>query len=142
MSDPEPRNPLLAVDVLIRYDRKIVLVKRKNPPRGWALPGGFVETGETIEEAARREMREETSLTLENLRQWRAYSDPDRDPRQHVVSVCFKARGKGSLRADTDAASVRTLSLHDPWPELVFDHRRILEDYVRSERIPALTGRR
>lgn len=138
MSDNERPNPLLAVDVLVRHERRIVLVERKNPPSGWAIPGGFVETGETVEAAARREIQEETSLQLRNLRQWRVFSAPKRDPRQHVVSVCFKARGQGTLEADTDALSTRSFSLHDPLPELAFDHQEILEEYVRSERTPKL----
>jgi 8-oxo-dGTP diphosphatase len=137
MTDSNQRqNPLLAVDVIARHKQRIVLIERRNHPSGWAIPGGFVERGETVEEAARREIREETSLQLQNLRQWKVFSAPDRDPRQHVVSVCFKARGKGTIQADTDAASVRTVSLHEPLPELVFDHEQILKEYVCSERIP------
>ncbi len=139
MSDnQEPRNPLLAVDVIVRHERRIVLVKRKNPPSGWAIPGGFVETGETVEQAARRELREETSLELRSLRQWRIFSRPDRDPRQHVVSVCFKAQGQGTMQANSDAASVRTFSYYEPLPELAFDHQQILKEYIRSERFPKL----
>lgn len=122
-------NPLLAVDVIIRKNRKIVLIERDNAPEGWAIPGGFVEVNETVEEAARREIKEETDLRLRDLRQWHVYSDPERDPRQHVVSTCFTATGSGSFNADSDARRVKLFSVHEDWPKLVFDHKRILNDY-------------
>lgn len=139
-SQNEPKNPLLAVDTIIRYEKKIVLVERKNYPTGWALPGGFVDAGETVEAAARRETREETNLSLNDVKQWRVFSQPDRDPRQHVVSVVFTARGEGTLRADTDAATARSFSLHSDLPELAFDHETILEDY-RAFRFRPSCGR-
>ncbi|MFB6346688.1 MAG: NUDIX domain-containing protein, partial [bacterium] len=128
-SDQDHENPLIAVDTIIEYDRKIVLIERENPPHGWALPGGFVEAGESLESAARRETREETNLELTNLSSWNVYSQPDRDPRQHVVSVIFTAEGSGDPEASTDARNIRTFSPHTDHPELVFDHERILEDY-------------
>jgi ADP-ribose pyrophosphatase YjhB (NUDIX family) len=128
-SENEPRNPALAVDAIVRLDEGIVLIKRENPPEGWALPGGFVEYGETVESAVRRELREETGLRLNDLRQWRVFSDPDRDPRQHVVSTVFLARGEGNLKADSDAAAAELFDPIPPWPDLAFDHEFILEQF-------------
>jgi 8-oxo-dGTP diphosphatase len=124
------RNPLLTVDVIIRLTQGgIVLIERKNPPYGWALPGGFVDYGESLEAAACREAKEETGLELEGLQQFRAYSDPARDPRHHTVTVVFTATGKGSPRADDDAKQLGVFSeQHLPVP-IVFDHARILADY-------------
>lgn len=124
------RNPLLTVDIIIRHESGgIFLIQRKNPPLGWALPGGFVDYGESLESAARREAREETGLDLVNLRQFRAYSDPARDPRHHTVTVVFLADAAGTAAAADDAAAIdlfRPESLPTP---LAFDHDRILADY-------------
>lgn len=125
-------HPLLAVDAIVRLENRIVLVHRRNPPEGWAIPGGFVEYGETVEEAVRRELREETGLGLESLSQWRVFSDPARDPRRHVISLCFTARGQGSLRAASDADEVDLFPANPPFPDLAFDHRDILLRYVRE----------
>jgi 8-oxo-dGTP diphosphatase len=123
------RNPLPTVDIIIRVDDKIVLIKRKNPPFGWALPGGFVDYGESLEAAALREAREETGLGLDSLQQFKAYSDPSRDPRHHTISVVFTADGVGRPTSGDDAADIRLFKL-DALPEpLCFDHGRILEDY-------------
>jgi ADP-ribose pyrophosphatase YjhB (NUDIX family) len=129
------RNPLLTVDIIIEVEeRGIVLIERKNPPHGWALPGGFVDYGESLETAARREAEEETGLELERLRQFRAYSDPGRDPRHHTVSVVFTARGKGRAKAADDAAKLEVFP-HDRLPQIMaFDHARILADYLESIR--------
>lgn len=129
MVEADCSHPLLAVDAIVTVNGSVVLIRRKNPPEGWALPGGFVESGETVERAVRRELREETGLELENLRQWRVFSDPGRDPRRHVVSLCFTASGEGSLEASTDAAEVGLFPVEPPWPNLAFDHRTILERY-------------
>ncbi|MDH7499095.1 MAG: NUDIX hydrolase [candidate division NC10 bacterium] len=122
--------PLPTVDVIIELkDQGIVLIRRKNPPHGWALPGGFVDYGETLEEAAVREAREETSLEVKLIRQFHAYSDPARDPRGHTISVVFIASASGEPRAADDAREVgvfRADSLPEP---LAFDHRQILADY-------------
>ncbi|KUK01312.1 MAG: NUDIX hydrolase [Methanobacteriaceae archaeon 41_258] len=127
------KNPLLAVDIVIIYpDDSVILIKRKkNPYKGfWALPGGFVEYGERVEEAALREAREETGLKVELDHLLSVYSDPDRDPRGHVISICFIAhRIGGKLKADTDASEVSKFK----WEELekiklAFDHATILED--------------
>jgi ADP-ribose pyrophosphatase YjhB (NUDIX family) len=116
--------------VIEMEDGTIVLIGRRYPPLGWALPGGFVEYGETLEAAAVRETREETSLDVELVRQFHTYSDPARDPRGHTVSTVFVGRGPGTPRARDDArdiALVRPDSLPRP---LAFDHERILADYL------------
>lgn len=123
------RNPFPTVDVIIQIEKQIVLIERNNPPFGWALPGGFVDYGESLETAARREALEETGLTLQNLQQFRAYSDPQRDPRHHTISMVFTARGSGQLQAGDDASSAKLFPL-DALPEpLCFDHGQILNDY-------------
>jgi 8-oxo-dGTP diphosphatase len=123
-----PRNPFPTVDVIIEMDGGIVLVERKNPPHGWALPGGFVDYGESVEKAAAREVEEETGLTLANLTQFHVYSDPRRDPRMHTLTTVFVARGEGELRAADDALDARVF--RDELPErIAFDHRAIIEDY-------------
>ncbi len=127
------RGPGLAVDCIILLDGKVLLIHRRNPPHGWALPGGFVETGETVEDAVRREMKEETGLDLAELRQFRVYSDPARDPRGHVVSVVFAALGVGRPEAGDDADRYRLIDPDDiPESELVFDHAKILADFRQS----------
>jgi 8-oxo-dGTP diphosphatase len=127
------RNPALTVDIIIEVPGKgIILIERKNPPFGWAIPGGFVDYGETVEAAAIREAREETAMELENLRQFHAYSDPKRDPRRHTVSVVFTAIGKGLPHAADDAKNLQIFAL-DMLPKiLAFDHALILSDYTES----------
>jgi 8-oxo-dGTP diphosphatase len=129
-----PETPKLMVDVVIPSERGVVLVRRGNEPfKGrWALPGGFVEVGETVEEAADREAAEETGLAVEVARLVGVYSDPERDPRGHYVSVAFIARVlSGDLAAGTDASDVAVL---DPSSvELAFDHRKIIEDALSLE---------
>lgn len=125
------RNPFPTVDILIRVGEKIVLIERKNEPKGWALPGGFVDYGESLEAAAIREAAEETGLALTDLRQFGAYSDPDRDPRQHNIAFVFTAKGNGDLRGGDDAARAALFPLDElPFP-LCFDHGKILDDYRR-----------
>jgi 8-oxo-dGTP diphosphatase len=114
--------------------RGIVLIERKNPPYGWALPGGFVDYGESLEAAAHREALEETGLELEGMEQFRAYSDPGRDPRQHTVSVVFTALGKGDPLAADDAKHLEVFP-QDRLPDtLAFDHAQILSDYLEHLR--------
>ncbi len=131
------RTPYLATDVVIRlWDgdsfRGIVLIERKNPPVGLALPGGFVEVGESVEEAAVREMEEETGLKVKLSGLLGVYSDPKRDPRFHVVSVVFIGDARGEPRAGSDAKEVRVFRLEDiPLDRLVFDHKRIILDFLR-----------
>ena len=126
------QQPGLAVDVIIKIDNKIVLIKRKNPPFGWALPGGFVELGESVENAALRETKEETGLDLINLKQFHVYSQPDRDPRRHTVSIVFTANGQGLPNAADDALEIRLFTVDTLPMELAFDHKQILEDYKNS----------
>ena len=129
-----PETPKLMVDVIIPSERGVVLIRRGNDPfeGRWALPGGFVEVGETLEEAAYREAAEETGLAVEVARLVGVYSDPERDPRGHNVSVAFLARVLGGdLVAATDASEVAVL---DPSSvELAFDHRKIIEDALSLE---------
>ncbi|MEZ4815673.1 MAG: NUDIX hydrolase [Bdellovibrionota bacterium] len=107
----------------------IVLVERKNEPNGWALPGGFVEEGEGLEDAVLREIKEETSLDIEIVRQFHTYSDPKRDPRMQSVSTVFVARGKGNPKAASDAKSVELYHQFNLPENIAFDHRQILNDY-------------
>jgi len=130
-----PRNPVPTVDIIIELEGgRIVLIKRKNPPPGWALPGGFVDYGESVEAAAVREAREETGLSVELVEQFHTYSDPGRDPRQHTISVVFIARAEGEPRGADDAAEARGFE-PDRLPEQVaFDHREIVSDYLEYKR--------
>jgi 8-oxo-dGTP diphosphatase len=125
------RNPTPTVDIIIRIGEKIVLIERKNAPFGWALPGGFVDYGESLESAAVREAEEETGLELRDLRQFGAYSAPDRDPRQHNISFVFTAAGEGTLSAGDDAAGAALFPLDALPNPLCFDHGTILADYRR-----------
>ena len=126
------RNPALTVDIIIQLEEGIVLIERKNPPYGWALPGGFVDYGESLEVAALREAKEETGVDLVDLKQFRAYSDPARDPRQHTVTVVFTANGRGEPKAADDANRLQVFSLDRLPTALAFDHDTILVDYLAS----------
>ena len=127
------RGPHLTVDVILRRPGgKILLVERLHFPSGYAFPGGFVEYGETVETAAARETLEETGIEVKNLRQFRVYSDPERDPRKHTVSVVFIGDGEGEPQAATDAKAVIEVDPRNPGVQLAFDHAQILADYVRS----------
>lgn len=129
-------NPFPTVDIIIevqagRGEKGIVLIYRKNAPRGWALPGGFVDYGETLEQAAVREAREETGLEIESVEQFHTYSDPNRDPRQHNISTVFTAQAKGTARAGDDAGDIAIFWEGNLPLPLAFDHERILRDYFR-----------
>jgi 8-oxo-dGTP diphosphatase len=140
---PQPRTPDVAVDLVIELEGRaglpIVVIRRSNPPYGHALPGGFVDIGETVEHAAVREAREETGLEVRLRELLGVYSDPARDPRRHSVSIVYVATAAGDPVAGDDAAAV---VVTDPRaaPPLVFDHGRILGDYLA--RFRAGGGRR
>ena len=123
------RNPVPTVDAIIEYQGGIVLIERKNPPFGWAIPGGFVEYGESLETAAKREAKEETNLDIDNLVQFHTYSEPGRDPRVHTISTVYVARGRGELKADSDAQSASVFHENDLPSNIAFDHRNILASY-------------
>lgn len=129
------RNPTPTVDLIIELidqpDRPIVLIERLNPPYGWALPGGFVEYGESVEAAACREAQEETGLQVSLIEQFCLYSDPQRDSRQHTISLVFIATASGSPQAGDDAKGVISVPLWQLPAPLCFDHGRILQDYRR-----------
>jgi O-acetyl-ADP-ribose deacetylase (regulator of RNase III)/ADP-ribose pyrophosphatase YjhB (NUDIX family) len=125
--------PYVTADIIIEVEGGIVLVERSNPPWGLALPGGFVDFGESLETAAAREAREETGLELEDLRQFHTYSDPARDPRFHTVTTVFTARGIGIPKAGDDAAGVRVVPLTDlRQMKFAFDHDKVIGDYLGS----------
>ncbi|MBD1934609.1 MULTISPECIES: NUDIX domain-containing protein [Cyanophyceae] len=128
-------NPSPTVDIIIelvdRPHRPIILILRQNPPYGWAIPGGFIDYGESAEAAARREASEEISLKVELVEQFQVYSDPNRDPRQHTMSVVFIATATGEPKAADDAKAV---GIFESWripTELCFDHDKILREYWR-----------
>lgn len=131
------KTPLLATDVIVRLwkgdtFRGIVLIERMYPPLGLAIPGGFVEVGERVEEAAVREMREEIGLEVELAGLLGVYSDPGRDPRAHVVSVVWVGDAYGEPKAGSDAKKVRIFKLEDiPFDKLVFDHGKIIRDFIK-----------
>jgi ADP-ribose pyrophosphatase YjhB (NUDIX family) len=126
------RNPKPTTDIIIRVNHGVVLIKRKNPPYGWAIPGGFIDYNESAEDAASREAKEETSLEISDLKQFHVYSTPGRDPRHHTITVVFTARGTGVARAADDAAELGVFS-EDALPTpMAFDHAQILADYFAS----------
>ena len=129
----EYKSPQVTVDIIIEVEGSgIVLVKRKNPPLGWALPGGFVDYGETLEQAAVREAKEETALDVILKGQLHSYSDPARDPRFHTISTVFCAAAQGVPAGGDDASDARVFT-RDSLPQpLVFDHKQILEDYFAA----------
>ena len=126
------RNPVPTVDIIIEIpDQGLILIQRARPPLGWALPGGFVDYGESLEAAARREAREETSLEVLLLGQLHTYSDPQRDPRQHNITTVFVAQADGKPRAADDARSLAIFRPEDLPRALAFDHGQILADYLK-----------
>jgi len=134
----EYRNPIPTVDIIIEMKRKnskmaIILIKRKNPPYGWAIPGGFVDYGESLEEAAVREAKEETSLDINLKFQMHTYSDPKRDPRKHTVSTVFVAEAQGTPKARDDAEEIGIFTEEEIDFPLAFDHKKILSDYFKRK---------
>ena len=126
------RNPFPTVDIIIEMEAGgLVLIKRKNFPFGWALPGGYVDYGESLESAAIREAKEETCLEVDLRYQLGAYSDPSRDPRQHNISIVFVARASGTPQAADDAKEVGVFDFHAIPDPLAFDHKKILQDYFQ-----------
>jgi 8-oxo-dGTP diphosphatase len=132
------RNPLLTVDIIVEVNGGIVLIERKNIPHGWAIPGGFVDYGESIETAALREAKEEISLDVVLTDQFHTYSNPNRDPRHHTVSTVFIATANGTPRGADDAKVARLFREDDLPQPIVFDHKQILRDYFVFKK----TGRR
>jgi ADP-ribose pyrophosphatase YjhB (NUDIX family) len=127
------QNPIPTVDIIIEIESKgIVLIKRKNPPYGWAIPGGFVDYGESLEKAAVREAKEETNLNVKLIRQFYTYSDPKRDPRHHSISTVYIAKGKGIPKAKDDAVEIGVFTQSNLPDEIAFDHRSILHDYFKQ----------
>jgi ADP-ribose pyrophosphatase YjhB (NUDIX family) len=127
------QNPLPTVDIIIEIETKgIVLIKRKNPPYGWALPGGFIDYGESLEEAAIREAKEETDLDVKLNKQLHTYSNPKRDPRHHSISTVYIAKAKGRPQARDDAIEIGIFNESNLPEEIAFDHRSILEDYFKQ----------
>lgn len=144
---PVPVTPLIAADILIelidRPERPIVLIERRNPPYGWAIPGGFVDVGESVEAAAIREAEEETALRVRLTALLGVYSDPTRDVRGHTASVVYVAEAQGEPRAQDDARALAIFSPDHPPEPLAFDHARILADYraYRQTGTPPVPGR-
>lgn len=133
------KNPIPTVDCIIELPgERVVLIRRKNPPLGWALPGGFVDEGERLDVAAAREAKEETGLDVELVEQFFTYSDPSRDPRKHTVSTVYLCRARGEPAGADDAAEARAFPLDGLPEELCFDHGTILADYLAYKR----TGQR
>ena len=123
------RNPVPTVDIIIELPEGIILIERGHEPLGWALPGGFVDYGESVEQAAVREAREETGMVISDLTLLGVYSDPTRDTRLHTISTVFVARGHGIPQAGDDAAALKVFPPDALPSPLCFDHRRILDDY-------------
>jgi ADP-ribose pyrophosphatase YjhB (NUDIX family) len=127
------QNPIPTVDIIIKIEPKgIILIKRKNPPYGWAIPGGFVDYGESLEKAAVREAKEETSLDVKLIKQFHTYSDPKRDPRHHTISTVYIAKAKGVPKAEDDAVEIGVFDESNLPDDIAFDHRTILRDFFRK----------
>ncbi len=127
------KNPVPTVDIIIQYKDGIVLIERKNFPFGWAIPGGFVDYGESLEDAAVREAKEETNLDVTLIKQFHTYSEPGRDPRQHTISTVFIAKVEnGSLKGKDDALEAKIFNKNNLPEKIAFDHRKILKDFFKS----------
>lgn len=129
------QNPIPTVDIIIEIESKgVILIRRKNPPYGWAMPGGFVDYGESLEEGAMREAKEETNLDVKLIKQFHTYSDPKRDPRHHSISTVYIAKGKGVPKAKDDAIEIGIFNEWNLPEEIAFDHRSILKDYFKIKK--------
>ncbi len=126
------KNPLPTADIIITRGNQVLLIKRKNPPEGWALPGGFIDYGESAEQAAIREAKEETNLEIRNPKQFHTYSQPGRDPRFHTLTVVFSAEAKGELKAGDDAGEVRFFPINNLPENIAFDHKEIIKEFFAS----------
>jgi len=127
--------PFTTVDAIIEIGEGIVIIERSNPPFGHALPGGFVDYGESLEEAVRREAKEETGLDITDLKQFHTYSDPTRDPRFHTIGTVFTAKAKGTPKAGDDAAGLKVVKLSEAQNlDFAFDHKNIISDYIKFKR--------
>ena len=137
MTSPQFKNPAPTVDIIIEInnmdEKGIVLISRKNPPYGWAIPGGFVDYGESLEDAAIREAKEETSLDVKLIRQFHTYSDPSRDPRSHTISTVFIAQAHGKPTGCDDAAEARIFPVSAIPDKMPFDHKKIILDYINKK---------
>jgi len=133
-----PRNPIPTVDIIIEIitagKSGIVLIERRNPPFGWAIPGGFVDYGESLEQAAIREALEETSLNVQLKHQFHAYSDPKRDPRQHTITTVYIATASGTPKAADDAINLDIFQENNLPEPIVFDHQSIIQDYFKYKK--------
>jgi len=132
------KHPIPTIDIIIEIEREngqegIILIKRKNPPHGWALPGGFVDYGESLEEAAVREAKEETSLDIRLKSQLHTYSDLKRDPRKHTISTVYVATAQGKPKAQDDAQDIGIFTREEINFPLAFDHRKIIADYFKQK---------
>lgn len=125
------RNPFPTADIVVVRQGKVLLIRRRNPPEGWALPGGFIDYGESAEAAAARELKEETGLDVVSLFLAGVYSAPGRDPRFHTLTVVYTAEATGHLIPGDDAADAQWFPLSCLPEPMAFDHRRIIEDTVR-----------
>lgn len=135
MTSQQRTTPFVTVDMIIELPDGIVVIERLNPPYGWALPGGFVDMGESLEDAACREAKEETNLDLKNLQQMHTYSDPKRDPRFHTVSTVFIAKGEGKPQSGDDAKNLKIVPYADVLKiDYAFDHKLIVADYLKRKK--------
>ncbi|SRR5581483_3665995 len=137
MAEKEKKNPVPTVDILIEIGDGIVLIERKNPPHGWAIPGGFVDYGESLETAAAREAKEEISLDVKLIEQLHSYSDPKRDARGHTISTVFIAKASGTPKGADDAKNAAIFQETNLPAPLVFDHAQILKDYFHYKKTGA-----
>lgn len=126
--------PFVTVDAIIELPEGIVIIQRSNPPFGWALPGGFVDYGESLEDAVKREAKEETNLDLIEIKQFHTYSNPQRDPRFHTIGTVFIAKAKGSPKAGDDAAGLKFIKRSEIGKlDFAFDHKKIIQDYMKTQ---------